>query len=1186
MSSAFFARAKDDESPYAMLVRHDSLDWLQVFHVEEVFIGDVGIGIARVHVSTSHLHVTNADGDNKTVRLSQIASIVPNETGLVLICSTAAKSDGLDEANDAVEEIEIVTDDKNYIALHIFERQCRLLRQYASTLKQSLTVRMQKTLHVVHFNDVYHLPPFKPSTARGVVGGASRFHTVLAEIRENYNPLVLFSGDFMGPSLMSVITKGKQMVDALNFLGVHYGCYGNHEFDFGLRTLKEVIHGYTQGKHIYPGSQTTWIMSNMTEADGSPLGGAKKVQIAVWNGVRVGLLGLCENWLPQCAYLRPGEAHYHDIFAVGESMAQHLKEEDGCDVVLALTHNRLPIDKELMQRCPSIDFLLGGHDHFYKSDPRNRVLKSGQEFEYLSFVEFLLNDTTSGVSKVRIDTKPIMYDTPQSDYMKGLIERYDQKMREKLGKPIGTATYMLDSTEETIRFKECKLTNFILDIMQDESGADFAVLGAAAVAGKEEKPPGPVTIGDVFNWFPNDTKIMTIEVSGDTIQRMLDVMVRELPAEAPSFPHPSRNLSFTINMIAKPPRTCDVHVQGEPLDVEKRYIIAVEEFVGLGKAKYKFVPDDAMVIVSDDSAPQLVHWVMDYFTKRKGQVQSEENQAREEALKTISKVVASATRMEIDADVDKSQKFVRSLICQLLKCDRSSVFLVDKEKDQLYFTPDGSPNEIRFPRHVGLAGHVATSNEDLNIADVYDDPRFNRAIDKQTGYRTRSMLACPVCLVGTEVIAVVQAINKESDDAAEHGVFSDVDALMLRLLGEQVGFQLRNGEIFRMALSEAYDRTATGTLSGAFEQSMENNEDYLDKNATGVFKRFCGDVSVDPTTLLKTLSHYALTLVPCERVRVFICDPHNGGIMTLEEDVEDDETISTFCVEDDTTLHSVLSSPQTVILGNARDVAVLSNDRDAQAGMKSVMMSSMETAQREVVGAVVWINRKNPTSPQPRQFCDVDSFCAKYYGLFAAVSHQNTARIQNLNALREENNLQAVPDVELGRIKIRGGWATVRRNLDKIIAMGAAAHTQSDDADSCDQPLTVLVEVEDPAERSRRGSDASTAGTRNASDSVTPRGYDSGKLQRERSDAVGRSRTIGALSKQLFAAAKKQSQIDAMEASASNRRTSLSAGAQSRRRSVTPNPCGTLKPVMPSPSMRAGSDGTSPLLLELVVPEE
>lgn len=52
--------------------------------------------------------------------------------------------------------------------------------------------------------------------------------------------------------------------------------------------------------------------------------------------------------------------------------------------------------------------------------------------------------------------------------------------------------------------------------------------------------------------------------------------------------------------------------------------------------------------------------------------------------------------------------------------------------------------EIRFPADKGLAGYVVKTGEPLNIPDAYNDPRFNPDIDKETGYRTKTILCMPI----------------------------------------------------------------------------------------------------------------------------------------------------------------------------------------------------------------------------------------------------------------------------------------------------------------------------------------------------------------------------------------------------------------------------------------------------------
>ena len=51
----------------------------------------------------------------------------------------------------------------------------------------------------------------------------------------------------------------------------------------------------------------------------------------------------------------------------------------------------------------------------------------------------------------------------------------------------------------------------------------------------------------------------------------------------------------------------------------------------------------------------------------------------------------------------------------------------------------------------GVAGHVASTGEVLNILDAYADPRFNRAVDLQTGYKTNTILCMPIFIRGRYV---------------------------------------------------------------------------------------------------------------------------------------------------------------------------------------------------------------------------------------------------------------------------------------------------------------------------------------------------------------------------------------------------------------------------------------------------
>ncbi len=97
-----------------------------------------------------------------------------------------------------------------------------------------------------------------------------------------------------------------------------------------------------------------------------------------------------------------------------------------------------------------------------------------------------------------------------------------------------------------------------------------------------------------------------------------------------------------------------------------------------------------------------------------------------------------------------------------LGVERTTIFLNDEETGELYsrYAQGNFRREIRFMNTQGIAGHVFQEGRGLIINDAYEDARFNRKIDQQTGFRTRNIIACPIRTAKGEVIGVAQCLNK------------------------------------------------------------------------------------------------------------------------------------------------------------------------------------------------------------------------------------------------------------------------------------------------------------------------------------------------------------------------------------------------------------------------------------------
>jgi putative ABC transport system ATP-binding protein len=143
--------------------------------------------------------------------------------------------------------------------------------------------------------------------------------------------------------------------------------------------------------------------------------------------------------------------------------------------------------------------------------------------------------------------------------------------------------------------------------------------------------------------------------------------------------------------------------------------------------------------------------------------------------------IALATDGAFRSMLDRALRAFTRKLGQLLAAERASIFLVDPERQELWLTifqeADQGFTELRIPMSRGIAGHVARTAETVRIEDAYADPRFNPDVDKQTGFRTRSILCAPLLDAQGNVFAVSQLLNRRDGapfDAADERRFTEL----------------------------------------------------------------------------------------------------------------------------------------------------------------------------------------------------------------------------------------------------------------------------------------------------------------------------------------------------------------------------------------------------------------------------
>ena len=86
-------------------------------------------------------------------------------------------------------------------------------------------------------------------------------------------------------------------------------------------------------------------------------------------------------------------------------------------------------------------------------------------------------------------------------------------------------------------------------------------------------------------------------------------------------------------------------------------------------------------------------------------------------------------------DLDALLRDMATVTTQLLDADRATIFIVDRDRSEIWskVALGTGAGEIRQAIGVGIAGTVAATGERINIADAYEDPRFNPEPDHRTG---------------------------------------------------------------------------------------------------------------------------------------------------------------------------------------------------------------------------------------------------------------------------------------------------------------------------------------------------------------------------------------------------------------------------------------------------------------------
>ncbi len=241
----------------------------------------------------------------------------------------------------------------------------RILTILTIVLTATITAAAKgKQLLILHTNDTHScVIPLNPNLADTMLAGRGGFLRRAAMIdqmrKEDKELLLLDSGDFSQGSPYYTMFKGDVETELMNIMGYDAATIGNHEFDFGLDNMARLFK-----KVNFP------IVCANYDFTGTVVEGLVKTYVVIKRkGVKIGIFGLSPKLEGLVMASTCAGVKYLDPIKTANDIADKLKNEEKCDVVICLSHlgwDEAGLnDMEMMAKTRNIDLVLGGHSHSY-----------------------------------------------------------------------------------------------------------------------------------------------------------------------------------------------------------------------------------------------------------------------------------------------------------------------------------------------------------------------------------------------------------------------------------------------------------------------------------------------------------------------------------------------------------------------------------------------------------------------------------------------------------------------------------------------------------------------------------------------------------------------------------------------------------------------------------------------------
>ncbi len=522
-------------------------------------------------------------------------------------------------------------------------------RAFGDEAATAATATQPGAIVIVHTNDVH--------CAVDDNLGYAKLVNYAKTMRSTYganNVTLVDAGDAVQGKAMGTLTNGEYLIDIMNECGYDFAIPGNHEFDYGMTQFNTLV---ARATAKYLSCNFTDLRTGNLMFDAYAM---REYDTAVGKR-KVAYLGICT---PE-SLTKSSPAHFQEdgIYRYGfceddsgtklydaVQSAVDQARTDGADYVVALAHlgqdGVTPrwTSTSVAANTSGIDVVIDGHSHeLYAQTPLNKngepvlVTQTGTQLVGIGQVvidpangtiaAYASNDTETVTASTTKGTASIVkawdgIDADTAAFIAGLQADL-AKITERV---IGRSDVRLVALEDddytwSVRAHETNLGDFVADAylaLAWHGGvmADIGFVNGGGIRANIE--PGDVTYGDLINVQPYNNQLCYVDTLGQNILDALEAGVANLPNPSGGLQHVS-GLAYTVRTdipssvqmpggkfggVTGEYRVRDVLVNGEPLDVNRRYKLVSHTFLLVegGDGLTMFMNDEAVLLDLDNKA--------------------------------------------------------------------------------------------------------------------------------------------------------------------------------------------------------------------------------------------------------------------------------------------------------------------------------------------------------------------------------------------------------------------------------------------------------------------------------------------------------------------------------------------------------------------------------------------------------